>query len=329
MIYEKFKNNLLSLAPDLSAEKSHKVAVAVSGGVDSMVLLDMISKFAQEYNISIHILTINHNLRENGKRDAEFVLAHSVPHICKILTWEHDGIDSNIQAQARDARYRLLTDYCKEHNIDILLTAHHADDQIENFFIKLSRGASIYSLANNKIGIYAGVQILRPFDCIFKSEIELYAAENNILFVEDESNFDRKYLRNEIRKKLKVFFSDSKHLPEELFKNRFLMAIDNITRATKSLEYLIEKCIKDAFEINGSEAVLHISKYRLFMQEEQMRALVLVLQKISGNNTNIRIHSVRRLYDAIMGDEKFTLTLHGCIIRYKSTKSFVHISKEY
>lgn len=291
------------------------MAVAVSGGIDSMVLLSMISKYASEHNISLHILTIDHNLRENSRQDAEFVMSHASNHICKILTWEHSGINANIQAKAREARYKLLTDYCKEHAIDTLLTAHHADDQLENFFIKLSRGSSIYSLASNKTSIHSGIKILRPFDGIFRSEIEEYAAIHKIPFVEDESNSDVKYLRNEMRKKLKAFFADSEHFPEDLFKNRFLLTIDNITRATKSLECLIDECIKKSFEISECEAILHLHQYKGFMQEEQMQALVKVLQLISGNSSNIRMNSLTKLYEGIVGDMDVSLTLHGCIIQ--------------
>jgi tRNA(Ile)-lysidine synthase len=320
MIHEKFKNNMdrsllgLEIAASPTALRND-MAVAVSGGIDSMVLLSIISKYASEHNISLHILTVNHNLRENSRQDAEFVMQHASNHICKILTWEHGGISANIQAKAREARYKLLTDYCKKHGINTLFTAHHADDQLENFFIKLSRGASIYSLASNKVGIHSGIKILRPFDGIFKSEIEEYAAIHEIPFVEDESNSDVKYLRNEMRKKLKVFFAHSEHLPEDLFKNRFLLTIDNITRATKSLECLIDECLKKSFEISECKAVLYLHQYKCFMQEEQMQALVKILQLISGNSANIRMNSLTKLYEEIIGEVDISLTLHGCIIQ--------------
>jgi tRNA(Ile)-lysidine synthase len=323
MIYEKLKNNLLK-----EGIVDKKISIAVSGGVDSMVLLHMLAKSASEFNNTIQILTVNHNLRENGIKDAEFVLnyADSQNLDCTILEWKHDGIFSNIQAQARKARYDLLADHCKKQDIDIILTAHHADDQIENFFIKLSRGSSIYSFANNKNGIQNEIIILRPMSDIFRKDIESYAKEHNIPFIEDESNSDSKYLRNEMRKKLNVFLADGEHMTEELFKSRILLSIENISRATKSLENLIERCLQDSFTFYQNKALLNIEKYRSFLQEEQMQALVKILQQVSGNQTNIRLDSIIRLYDAIIQDDPFVLTLHSCIIKRKN--DLITIEKE-
>ena len=363
MIYQKFKDNLLS-----EQMIGKKICIAVSGGLDSMTLLHMLTKFACEFNIDLHIVTINHNLREHGARDAEFVLNYSIEHnmSCEILEWKHGAVYSNIQSKAREARYRLLTDYCKKHEIETLLTAHHGDDQIENFFIKLSRGASVYSLGSNKIAMQNGIRVFRPMADILRQEIEIYAQENNIPFVEDETNSDTKYLRNEIRKKLSVFFADSQHMSERLFKNRILCSIGNITRATRSLEHLVSNCISMSFDLQGNQAILTLRDYEVFMQEEQMQALSKVLQMVASDHSqddirplrklnygkeflgneerrersvqmvhelssagvddeitsriefpkrSIRMHSITRLYHAIMSKVHFSLTLHGCIIR--------------
>ena len=322
MIYQKFENNLLALTDN------NKIATSVSGGVDSMAMLHMLIKFAAKFNKEIYALTIDHNLRDHSRKDAEFVRDYCAQNNvkCEILTWEHDNNLSNIQANAREARYSLMTDFCKKNEIDILLTAHHADDQIENLFIKLSRGASIYSLAQNITNIYNDVKILRPMYDIFKSEIEKYAEENNIDFVYDESNDDTKYLRNEIRQKLKTFFADSKHLSSDLFKQRIMTSIGNITRATNSLKILVEKCKDSCFAFNEDNLLLDREAYRAFMPEEQMQALSEALQEFSGNENNIRMDSLTLLYQKIIENENFTLTLHGCIIRGKQDQ--IVISKE-
>ena len=322
MMYQKFENNLLALTD------SNKIATSVSGGIDSMIMLHMLMKFSAKFNKEIYAITIDHNLRATSKQDAEFVYDYCAQNNvkCEILTWEHDNNLSNIQANAREARYSLMTDFCKKNDIDILLTAHHADDQIENLFIKLSRGASIYSLAQNITNIYNDVNILRPMHNIFKNEIEKYAEEYNINFVYDESNDDTKYLRNEIRQKLKIFFEDSKHLSSDMFKQRIMTSIGNITRATNSLKELVKKCKNECFTFSENNLLLNRSIYKRFMQEEQMQALTEALQEFSGNENNIRMDSLTMLYQEIIENENFTLTLHGCIIKRKQDQ--VIISRE-
>ncbi len=111
----------------------NKIAVAVSGGVDSVSLLHLMVSWTKKRQYSLPVaLTVNHGLRPGSKEEAEFVLNYTKKLGVKesfILKWENQSIKGNIQLQARKARYKLLTEWCKNHGIKYLLIAHHKDDQ--------------------------------------------------------------------------------------------------------------------------------------------------------------------------------------------------------
>ena len=329
-LFTKFDYSLL-----LGYAHNLRIGVAVSGGLDSMCLLHILQQYQK---FDLHVLTVDHNLRETSKRDVEFVRNYSVDHALQyqMFEWSHDGVDSNIQSNARHARYDFMTDYARHHYLDFIVTAHHANDQIENFFIKLLRGSSIYSFASNDILNYKGVKILRPLLSIMRKELEEYAQINSITYLEDETNQDTKYFRNELRQKLPFLYQNSQHLDEELFERRILSSIKNLTRASRSLEQLIEECLNQSFcfsEQNGGFYTLDIDKYQEFLPEEQMQSLTKALQKISGNVNTIRIKSIERLYHGLLHDQKLVMTLHGCIIKKyhdrHHNRHLARILKEY
>ena len=129
---------------------SPKIAIAVSGGLDSMVLMNLakISKKIKSKNI--HIIVIDHNLRKGSKEEALFVKeeASKLGLMSVILTWKGKKPNSKIQETARKERYNLLFDYCKENQISDLFIGHHLDDQIENFIFRMFRGSGIVGLTS-------------------------------------------------------------------------------------------------------------------------------------------------------------------------------------
>jgi tRNA(Ile)-lysidine synthase len=151
-----------------SALKDLVFAVAVSGGPDSMTLAKLLSSWATQNNKTIHALTVDHGLRAESADEAAQVAAwlknwpntrHSV------LKWEGDKPQNRIQEEARNARYRLMTDYCAGQGISSLFLAHHQDDQAETFLLRLAMGSGLDGLAAmravHKTG--AGLILLRPF----------------------------------------------------------------------------------------------------------------------------------------------------------------------
>lgn len=175
------------------------VAIAVSGGLDSMVLAHLLLKL--EYNISV--LHCNFTLRgEDSNQDQQFVSHFSSQHQVPFYSVKFDTkafADDNkvsIQMAARQLRYRWFSEQAHQRKIDYVLTAHHADDNAETFLINMSRGSGVDGL----VGIPAlNGNIVRPLLPFSRAELEDYANQHSVQWREDSSNASDNYLRNKIR----------------------------------------------------------------------------------------------------------------------------------
>lgn len=200
---------------DKFLESSEKILIAVSGGVDSVFLSICLYRYFVEngYNIeNIYCVTIDHQLREMSQYDANFT-KQTLTRIgfknIEILQWKHEEISVNIEELAREARYKLITEFCKKNNILKVLLGHHLDDQIETFFINLFRGSGSVGLAGmQQLLIKNDISYIRPLLKIRKIDIISFMQLNQITWVEDETNQDDKFTRNKIRKMLTLFDID-------------------------------------------------------------------------------------------------------------------------
>lgn len=189
---QRFRNHIASLLDGIS---SPKILVAVSGGVDSVVLAHLLSKCGYDFEVA----HINYKLRGSDsdfdeKLVSELATSLQVPfHNDTRLIGPNE---SGIQQKARDLRYAWFKELVVLHNYDAVLTAHHADDQIETLFMRLSRGSGVEGLG----GILAkNGFLIRPLLPFFKEELLAYAKSNDLTWREDISNSSKKYLRNAIR----------------------------------------------------------------------------------------------------------------------------------
>jgi len=177
-----------------------QIITAVSGGKDSMTLLYSMSRIADRLNVKINVVHVNHHLRHNSNNDQilvdkfctqlkiNFILDHLDP------TTKLKG--ESPESWARNHRYAALERIRKEIDADWIFTAHHGNDQIETILFHLSQGTGISGLR----GIHDNQgHILRPMLCFSRSDIDQYAAEMNIPWVDDSSNLDKSIPRNNLR----------------------------------------------------------------------------------------------------------------------------------
>ncbi|MBN2215506.1 MAG: tRNA lysidine(34) synthetase TilS [Bacteroidales bacterium] len=176
-----------------------KILVAVSGGIDSMVMLDLFLKTG--YRIGIAHCNFNLRGKESDgdqKFVSDFAGKRNIPlHITGFETQKYAaerGI--SIQMAARDLRYHWLGRIKKEHNYHCIAVGHNNDDSIETFFINLTRNSGIHGLTGIKPKFR---DIIRPLLFASRQEIAAFAKSNHIDFREDSSNIETKYLRNKIR----------------------------------------------------------------------------------------------------------------------------------
>ena len=191
-----FENHVSNHFPFLQGKK---LFLAVSGGLDSMVLVHLF----QQLNYEIVVLHCNFQLRGlESFEDQQFIQEYSntnaIPFVFTQFDTEAFAADFkvSIQVAARELRYSWFYEQLAIQKGDFILTAHHADDNLETFLINLSRGTGLEGL----IGIPAqNEKVIRPLLFFSRQQIEEYASVNKLKWREDSSNASDKYLRNKIR----------------------------------------------------------------------------------------------------------------------------------
>lgn len=179
--------------------KQHKLLLAVSGGVDSMVLLHLLLK--EGYHVSVAHCNFKLRAKESDA-DEQFVkkvcVEKKVPFFCKkFLTAKQAAADkTGIQETARKLRYEWFAELMGQGKFDRLITAHQATDQLETLLLNLTRGSGLNGLEG--IRAKSGT-LVRPLLFATRKEIEHFAAKNKIRYRDDSSNASDKYARNRIR----------------------------------------------------------------------------------------------------------------------------------
>jgi len=170
-----------------------KYVLAISGGVDSMVLLDIIRK---QSNVKLVLAHFNHGIRADSHKD-ELLVKQTAKLNCNILELGNGYLGHGASEDlARNERYRFLESIAQKHNAGGIVTAHHQDDLIETAFLNILRGTGYRGLT----AIYVNSKIQRPLIKISKHEILKYAKSNGLKWHEDSTNQDMNYLRNYVRK---------------------------------------------------------------------------------------------------------------------------------
>ena len=197
-----------------------KLAVAFSGGLDSTVLLHA-TVMAHGPN-NVYAFHVHHGIQQEATQWQQHCKKIAQQLGCRFDTRNIQLPNtSNLEAQARDYRYLALQDMCEAHQIEDLLVAHHQDDQAETILIQLMRGAGLAGLSGmpaskpvkqNKLNKsktaelkskqLLNLHIWRPFIDLRRSDLEIYAKENQLTWIEDPSNQDESYRRNAVRKTL-------------------------------------------------------------------------------------------------------------------------------
>lgn len=191
-----------------------RIAVALSGGLDSVVLLDTVCKAqAQSKNKSqnqIYAFHIHHGLQKPADEWLIFceklAKQYKIHFDFRLLHLNSEEASGNIEARARAGRYEALTDLCEEYGIEDLLFAHHQNDQAETVLLQLLRGSGVAGLsgmpASRGIAGNPDITLWRPLLNQSRRELEAYAKEHKLKWIEDPSNQNTKYRRNAVRKRI-------------------------------------------------------------------------------------------------------------------------------
>ena len=179
------------------------VLLAVSGGPDSMALLHLAARWAgTPGRPSLYAATVDHGLRPEAPAEAELVEAAAahlkIPH--QTLNWQGEKPKTGMQEAARQVRYDLLLALAEDIGADVVMTAHHADDQAETILFRLLRGSGLAGLSGIKSESRRGeIKLARPLLPLRKSQLVVVCNVANQPFVDDPSNRDEKYARTSLR----------------------------------------------------------------------------------------------------------------------------------
>ena len=214
-----------------------RYVLAVSGGVDSMVLLDLL---AGRPGLELVIAHFDHGIRVESADDAEFVRAEADKRGLAFVT-ERAELGANAsEAVARAARYQFLRAAKTEHKADAIITAHHQDDLLETAILNILRGTGRRGLTS----LQSTAEIKRPLLQTPKNDIKSYAVQRKLSWREDTTNRDERYTRNYIRHRLLVKFDAGA-------RQRLLAAIDQTRVVNAELEQLLTELLAGHTEHGG------------------------------------------------------------------------------
>lgn len=305
-----------------SLPKHSHLAVAVSGGADSMCLLLLLHRWCKRYQHKLTALTVDHGLRKEAKQEAEQVKAwcNSLEIDHQTLTWEGDIPTSNIQAEARKIRYTLLETYCTDHRIHSVFLGHHHQDQAETVLLSLMRGGSVGALSGMKYSSFMSeITLLRPLLSFSKQRILATLTNLNQSHIEDPSNDDSRFMRVSIRQ-----FLNTLDRKDEI--------ITHINKSASHMQRLDDFISLNVIKAEKECVTLHpfgfsaIDKHRYFEQHTEigLRLLARQLCLISGESQPPRFEELERLYLALKSAIYSAMTLHGCLIKHGTAQHNQH-----
>ena len=218
-------------------EKNPRLAVAVSGGADSMSLMILAKKLTEVLGAQVICLTVDHNLRIEAKKEAQYVHNFAKDH-----NLEHHILScnlnkrTNLQAEAREARIGILTRWCRDNHVQHLFLAHNLNDLVETFFMRLFRGSGVRGLASiEALNIINGIRIIRPLLRFPRSELEEFLHTQNIIWINDPSNHNDVFMRSQVRKLLASEMM-SNIIPKDLLFERCSAAVMHLKKTDALFE---------------------------------------------------------------------------------------------
>ncbi len=318
----------LAVMRDFAAEKS--VAVAVSGGPDSMALCWLLSRWAEKNGLAVHAFSVDHGLRAESADEAKGVGAwvQGWPHVThRVLRWEGEKPESRVLEEARAARYKLLAEAMKEAGCHSLFIAHHRDDQAETFLIRLAKGSGLDGLSGMRpLQSLEGHGVLvRPLLDVSKEEILQMCDANNIPYVNDPTNKNEHYLRPRLRA-LKEALEE-----EGLSAKRLATTARRLARAKEALDDLAQDLFVMALKERRDDGFLFDYRALHAAHEELvLRVCLKAMDEIRQEaDYGPRMERLETLLQRVLKDSLFkSATLGGCLFALDRKNGTLWIGKE-
>jgi tRNA(Ile)-lysidine synthase len=294
-------------------ERRPRLAVAVSGGADSMALTLLARRWADARGGEITALTVDHRLREAAAAEAvqvgQWLAQRGIGH--RILVRDGGRPSGGVQAAARQARYRLLEGWCREAGVLHLLVGHQREDQAETLLLRLARGSGLDGLAGMAgCAEHAACRILRPLLSVPRARLQATAQAAGQGWIDDPSNRDTAYARVRLRQ------AEGLLAEAGLGAERLAATAGRLGRARAALEGAVAAALAQAAMIHPAGFVrLDPAKLLAAAEAVGLRALAAVVALVGGEAYPPRLERLERLYgelaDGLAGGGR---TLGGCRI---------------
>ncbi len=304
-------------------KKNNSFVVGVSGGPDSLALVYITKNISKKYNYKFYFAIVDHGLRKNSSNEALVVKKLlKKQHLELTILKNKKKITKNIQKNAREVRYDLLEKFCKKKNAKSIIVAHHQDDQVETFLIRLSRGSGVEGLSamQEMTKLKSGTKLIRPLLDFKKTELSQIAKKAFGKFLKDPTNKNKKFLRTNIR--------DLKKNLEEKGVNieKISRSIKNIASTKEAIDFYVKKSIKKLVRKESKQIILNFINFKVEPAEIKFRIINKVVKNISKSYYPPRSRKVINLIDGFQRNRIKKCTLGGCIFEKK--KNYLYVSKE-
>lgn len=275
-------NNILN---SINIKKSTPLIMSVSGGVDSMVMLDYL--FKNGFNVIV--VHFNHNTRSSNVLDEELIIDYCTKNNLKYHIININVTTGNFQETARNLRYYHLKQVAKKYKSKFIFTAHHLDDLAETILIKLTRGSNLYGYAGiHSVYTDNSYTYVRPLLYLSKKAIKEYAKDQNVPYLDDFTNFETTYLRNRYRHTVMPILKQE----NEQFLNKVLNYHLQLSKASSFIRKYSKKYIKN------NEIIID----KLIKEDDYIieNALAILLE---DNNINFTYETILKLVTLIKEDK--------------------------
>jgi tRNA(Ile)-lysidine synthase len=293
--------------------KNKIILVAVSGGPDSLALSALVKAYSYQKKCKIYYVLVDHNLRKGSSNESQSVKKMLKKHkIFLHILKNKILINNNIQSNARDIRYNLLTNFCKKKKIKTILTGHNLEDQVETFFIRLSRGSGLQGLASMKpiSKINGNINLIRPLLEFKKNELIKISKLIFGKFYKDPTNKNKKYLRTRVRNLKKILEKTGINY-DQIFKS-----IKNLASSRDTLNSYFNRIYKETINSDNKnkKIVILIKKYNAHNQEMKMKIFQQSIKSLTNSYYSPRSKKILNLINGIKIKKNAKFTLGGCLV---------------
>ena len=292
-------------------ESGDGVLIAVSGGPDSMCLLDILNKLKEKLNIKIAVVHVNHGIREEANEETEYIKNYCEKYNIKIYVKYEKVVELakqnkiGLEEAGRKVRYDFFDEVLQETKFNKIAIAHNMNDKVETILMNIIRGSG--SLGLKGIEPKRENKYIRPLIEIERKDIEEYCSKNNLNPKFDKSNNDNTYTRNKIRNILIPFIKKE-------FNPNVIKGINNLSEIVTEEQNYLEKIVNNIYsqikiEEDKDKVILDLKEFNKQDTIIKKRLLLLSVNKIFGSSKNIEkihIEDIIKLCERNIGNKYLT-----------------------